>query len=90
MLLLYELLNPLTKSIPLPPLDTKAFLVLRLYVSYSCTYYPIVSKCEVEIRRYYNIYYTKIRRRYNGAIANSRGIIQKRLNSKYYSNQLLY
>jgi hypothetical protein len=84
--LLCELLNPFTKSIPIPPPDTKAFLVLKLHISYGYTYCPIVSKREEEIRRHYNICYAKIRRGRSRAIANSRGIIQKRLNSKHYGD----
>jgi hypothetical protein len=88
-LLPYELLNPLAKSIPLPPLDTKAFPVLKLHVGYGYTHCPIVSKREEEIRRYYNICYAKIRRGRSGAMANSRGIMQKRLNSEHYGDQPL-
>jgi hypothetical protein len=82
----YELLNPLAKNIPIPPLDTKAFPILKLHVGYGYTYYPIVSKREEEIKRYYNICYTEIRRGRSGAVVSSRGIIQKRLNIEYYGD----
>jgi len=82
-----ELLNPLAESIPLPPSDTKAFPVLKLHVGYGCTHCPVVSKREEEIRRHYNICHAKIRRGRGGAVANSRGIMQKRLNSEHYGDQ---
>lgn len=81
-----ELLNPLAKSIPMPPPDTKAFPVLKLHASYGCTHCPIVSKREEEIRRYYNICHAEVRRGRGGAVANSRGIMQKRLNSEHYGD----
>jgi hypothetical protein len=85
----YKLLDPLAESIPVPPLDTKAFPVLKLHVSYGCTHCPIVSKREEEIRRHYNICYAEVRRGRGGAVANSRGIMQKRLNSEHYGDQPL-
>ena len=84
--LLYELLNPFAESLPIPPPDTKAFPVLKVYVRYGYTYYSIVSKREEEIRRHFNICYTKVRRRRGRAVPNSRGIIQKQLNSEYYGD----
>jgi hypothetical protein len=83
-----ELLNPLAETIPVPPLDTKAFPVLKLYVSYGCTHCPIVSKREEEIKRHYNICHAEIRRGRGGAVASSRGIMQKRLNIEHYGDQL--
>jgi hypothetical protein len=85
--LLCELLDPLAESIPVPPLDMKAFLVLKLHIGYGCTYCPIVSKREEEIRRHYNICYAEVRRGRGRAVANSRGIMQKRLNSEHYGDQ---
>ena len=82
-----ELLNPLAESIPLPPSDTKAFLALKLHVGFGCTHCPVVSKREEEIKRHYNICHAKIRRGRGGAVANSRGMMQKRLNSDHYSDQ---
>ena len=82
-----ELLDPLAESIPVPPPDTKAFPVLKLHVGYGCTHCPIVSKREEEIRRHYNICHAEVRRGRGGAVANSRGIMQKRLNSEHYGDQ---
>jgi hypothetical protein len=85
--LLCELLNPFAETIPVPLSDTKAFPVLKLHVGYGCTHCPIVSKREEEIRRHHNICHAKIRRGRGGAVANSRGIMQKRLNSEHYGDQ---
>jgi hypothetical protein len=82
-----ELLNPFAETIPVPLSDTKAFPVLKLHVGYGCTHCPIVSKREEEIRRHYSICHAKIRRGRGGAVANSRGIMQKRLNSEHYGDQ---
>jgi hypothetical protein len=82
-----ELLDPLVESIPVPPSDTKAFPILKLHVGYGCTHCPIVSKREEEIRRHYNICHAEVRRGRGGAVANSRGIMQKRLNSEHYGDQ---
>jgi hypothetical protein len=82
-----ELLDPHAESIPVPPLDMKAFPVLKLHVDYGCTHCPIVSKREEEIRRHYNICHAEVQRGRGGAVANSRGIMQKRLNSEHYGDQ---
>lgn len=85
--ILCELLDPFVESIPVPPLDTKAFLVLKLHIRYSCTHCPVVSKRKEEIRRHFNIYHAEVRRGCGRAVPNSRGIMQKRLNSEHYSDQ---
>jgi hypothetical protein len=70
--------------------NAKAFPVLKIHVSYSYTYYPVVSKREDEIRKHYNAYYATVRRGRSRAIANSKGMIQKRLNREHYSDQPAY
>ena len=76
-----ELLDSFAESILVPPPDTKVFPVLKLPVGYACTHCPIMSKREEEIRGHYNICHAESRRGRGGAVANSRGIMQKRLNS---------
>ena len=84
------LLDPAAESIPVPLADAKAFPVLKIHVGYSCTYCPAVSKREDEIRKHYNACHTAVRRGRGGAVANSRGMMQKRLNHEHYSDQPAY
>jgi hypothetical protein len=82
-----ELLDLFSGSIPVPSPKTKAFPVLRLHVGYGCAHCSVVSKREEEIRRHYNICHAEVRRGCGGAVANSRGVMQKRLNSDHYGDQ---
>jgi hypothetical protein len=84
------LLDPVVESIPVPPADAKAFPVLKVHVGYGCTYCPAVSKSEDQIRKHYNARHASVRRGRGGAVANSRGMMQKRLNREHYGDQPLY
>jgi len=86
----YVLLDPVVEGIPLPPADAKAFPFLKVHVGYSCTHCPAVSKREDEIRKHYNACYASVRRGRSGAIANSRGMMRKRLDREHYGDQPLY
>ena len=70
--------------------DAKAFPILKIHVGYSCTYCPVVSKREDEIRKHYNACHAAVRRGRGGAVANSRGMLQKRLNREHYGDQPAY
>jgi hypothetical protein len=85
--LLSELLNPLSESIPVPPPDTKAFSTIKLHAGYGCTHCTVASKHEEDIRRHYNICHAEVRCGRSGAVPNSRGVMQKRLNSEHYGDR---
>jgi hypothetical protein len=88
--LLCALLDPVIENIPVPPADVKAFPVLKVHVGHGCTYCPAVSKREDEIRKHYNACHASVRRGRGGAVANSRGMMQKRLNREHYGDQPPY
>ena len=84
------LLDPVVESIPVPPTDARAFPILKVQLGYGCTHCPAVSKREDEIRKHYNAYHASVWRGRGGAVANSRGVMQKRLNREHYGNQPPY
>jgi hypothetical protein len=80
----------MVESIPVPLADAKAFPVLKIHISYGCMYCSAVSKREDEIRKHYNVCHASVRRRRGGAVTNSKGLRQKRLNSEHYGDQPAY
>jgi hypothetical protein len=84
------LLDPVVESIPVPPADAKAFPFLKVHVGHGCTHCPAVSKREDEIRKHYNACHASVRRGRGGAVANSRGMMRKRLDREHYGDQPPY